>query len=315
MSKKTLILFFNANAYYFGRINDESILVDEPFSKSCLLFKVVSKLLRKIHCPLTRYFYKSWFKCINDFSTIILFDRSCLVDYSLMRNISKYAPNANKVLYSWNMVRDEAELAEQKKLALRYGFKQYSYDQGDCLKYKLNFNTIMYTKSILLPRKEKKYDAFFLGMLKDKKEQICFLYDAMLANGLKAHFTIVDDKVFRLDAETKKLPFDFRSQYVNYFDYLDMLAESESIIDFAQKNQDGLSMRVMEAIFFNKKLITTNVSIKKEFFYDENKIFVLEKDHFDKSALVSFLNKEMIPYAEDVKTYYSIEQWIQRFES
>lgn len=55
-----------------------------------------------------------------------------------------------------------------------------------------------------------------------------------------------------------------------------MVGTSRAILDIAQQKQDGYSMRVMEAIFFNKKLVTTNTAVKQSVFYDENNIFIVD---------------------------------------
>lgn len=98
---------------------------------------------------------------------------------------------------------------------------------------------------------------------------------------------------------------------IKYEVYLQELNKSKTILDVTNQNQDGLSLRVMEALFFNKKLITTNDSIRNYDFYKKENIFIL-KDGFEQ-GLKEFLK---IPYCEvekDIKEYYSIENWVARF--
>ena len=76
------------------------------------------------------------------------------------------------------------------------------------------------------------------------------LYDMFTSAGLTPRFVIVSK-----GERKEKFPFEYRDDYVGYYDYLKMVGTSRAILDIAQQKQDGYSMRVMEAIFFNKKLV------------------------------------------------------------
>ena len=58
-----------------------------------------------------------------------------------------------------------------------------------------------------------------------------------------------------------------------------MFASSFCIVDIPLKNQRGLTIRTIDAIYNKKKLITTNKAIKKYNFYSENNIFVVDENN------------------------------------
>ena len=99
--------------------------------------------------------------------------------------------------------------------------------------------------------------------------------------GLTPRFVIVSK-----GERKEKFPFEYRDDYVGYYDYLKMVGTSRAILDIAQQKQDGYSMRVMEAIFFNKKLVTTNTAVKQSVFYDENNIFILPNVTIGEKSIV-----------------------------
>lgn len=74
--------------------------------------------------------------------------------------------------------------------------------------------------------------------------------------GMKPEFVIVEN-----GNQHEDLPFTIRHSYVNYADYLDMVSQSKAILDITQQGQNGFSMRVMESIFLNKKLVSTNMAL------------------------------------------------------
>lgn len=100
---------------------------------------------------------------------------------------------------------------------------------------------------------------------------------------------------------------------LGYYDYLKMVGTSRAILDIAQQKQDGYSMRVMEAIFFNKKLVTTNTAVKQSVFYDENNIFIVDLKTTTADELQAFFAKPFRNYSDEVREYYSIEAWVDRF--
>ena len=71
--------------------------------------------------------------------------------------------------------------------------------------------------------------------------------------------------------------------------------------------------RVMEAIFFNKKLVTTNTAVKQSVFYDENNIFIVDLKTTTADELQAFFAKPFRNYSDEVREYYSIEAWVDRF--
>lgn len=58
--------------------------------------------------------------------------------------------------------------------------------------------------------------------------------------GLTPRFVIVSK-----GERKEKFPFEYRDDYVGYYDYLKMVGTSRAILDIAQQKQDGYSMRVM----------------------------------------------------------------------
>ena len=72
-------------------------------------------------------------------------------------------------------------------------------------------------------------------------------------------------------------------------------------------------MRVMEAIFFDKKLLSTNIALKKADFYNPNNIMIINLEKTSSEELKKFFERPMETYSEKIKDYYSFEKWIERF--
>lgn len=306
MHEKILVLTSNSDAYYFGHLSIPDVYICSVFQDSPDKHSIILKFFRKIECSLTRVYYLDWYKRIGEFSKIIITDIALAYDCKLLENIRRKSKHSKCYIYSWNLVKNEKKHYALMELAKKTDFSFYCYDKGTCLRYGLKFNTIMYDKKLHLPNNEVEYDMFFLGFLKDRKEKILTLYEAMTNGGLRPQFVIVGRK-------DGNLPFSYRESYVNYYEYLEMVSKSRAILDISQKGQDGYSMRVMEAIFFDKKLITTNKYVKDSIFYNENNIYIINLEKIVPDEIKHFFELEFHPYPKNVKEYYSFEEWIDRF--
>ncbi|MDF2544551.1 MAG: hypothetical protein K0S47_4269 [Herbinix sp.] len=304
----TLIIAADRHAYYFERINNEQISIQNVFKDSISLKHNLLRLFRKMKWNYTYLYYGDWFKLLPKVNKIIVLDMALEIDNCLLRNISKMAPTAVKSLYSWNIIIDDKKYKKMKNLVDEAGFKYYCYDRGNCEKYNFHFNTIMYDRTLCLPKTEVKFDTIFVGFLKDKKDKLLSLYETFQKANVDAKFIIVD-----LNGQISGLPFEVRNQYIDYSLYLEMVNNSQSILDIVQADQDGFSMRVMESIFLNKKLITTNNAIKAAKFYNKNNILVMDLEHICKEDIVEFFQLEFQGYPESIRDYYSVESWVGRF--
>jgi hypothetical protein len=94
---------------------------------------------------------------------------------------------------------------------------------------------------------------------------------------------------------------------MNYTKVLDFLKRSNCVLDIHQTGQTGLTMRTIESLALNKKILTTNKFIKNESIYDSNSIRVFSKE--DKEIDLKFI-KERIKINRAM-TKYSIENWLK----
>lgn len=99
--------------------------------------------------------------------------------------------------------------------------------------------------------------------------------------------------------------------YLPYPKFLEFLINSNGILEIMQENQTGLTLRTMEAIFFKKKLVTTNKAIKHYLFYHPDNIFILGEDSIEN--LSNFLEKDYHPLEHDKINFFESQNWLDRF--
>lgn len=175
--------------------------------------------------------------------------------------------------------------------------EQWSFDSSDCKKYGMLYNTTYYFNKIKLPDLPVTNDVFFIGFNKGRKSKIELIEGVLSNMGCSTDFIVIED--------------DDRSGLIPYIETLHIMAKSKLILDIVQEGQTGMSLRPMESIFFNKKLITTDLNISSEDFYSKDNIFIWGRDNVD--DLKSFVEKPYNKIDSDIVEKYDIISWLNRF--
>ncbi|WP_293941106.1 MULTISPECIES: hypothetical protein [unclassified Sphingobacterium] len=97
---------------------------------------------------------------------------------------------------------------------------------------------------------------------------------------------------------------------ITYLENIDLVRQSKALADFSNYLHDGLSFRALEAIGFNKKLITTQKSIQKYDFYQPDNILIIDPTT-DYNQVITFLNTPMREIDPLIKRKYSFSNWIK----
>ncbi|MFD2908051.1 hypothetical protein ACFSX9_04810 [Flavobacterium ardleyense] len=92
-------------------------------------------------------------------------------------------------------------------------------------------------------------------------------------------------------------------------DLKDDLEHSKIFLDLIRKDHNGLSFRIFEAIAMQRKIITTNKTIKNYDFYNPNNILILDSDT-DINISNDFLATPYEPLSEAIYCKYTIQNWV-----
>ena len=71
-----------------------------------------------------------------------------------------------------------------------------------------------------------------------------------------------------------------------------------------------MTLRPLEALFLNKKLVTNYKEIKNEKFYNVNNIFILNNNY---EEIADFLKTPYVAIDEAIKEQYTCTSWMLRF--
>ena len=189
---------------------------------------------------------------------------ACRTDSGYLRKLSKL-PNITMVMVMVNV------MASKKKLIMaRIPFFHYvfSFDKTDCTKYHLYYYPAFYSRTEAKKPKTLTSDAFFVGASKgDRHKKIRILYERLKKRGGNPEFYLAGEK-----SEKDRLVGIHYDQWLSYRDVLGKVLSTNCLIEIMGEGQTGLTLRAMEAICYDKKLVTDNPAVKRLKFYSTGNI-------------------------------------------
>lgn len=217
-------------------------------------------------------------------------------DLRLLHLTANFLRNTNFTFYwSWNEINKKKELEAMQEM----GYNISLYDYYAATKFNLKYIHQVYRfapASIIKPEvKTHEYDCYWLGKIKSRLPVVNRLEKFLLSQKLTCRFIYVYE----------------RTQRLSYIENLRNVLNSKCIIDINDEGSFGLSLRVMESIFFNRKLITTNSFIRQCDFYNPNNIFIYGEDKDE--SIKAFMDLDYQPVSQDILNRYDINEWIGNF--
>ncbi|TDW47125.1 hypothetical protein EV144_105141 [Flavobacterium sp. 270] len=197
--------------------------------------------------------------------------------------------------------------------------KKYTFDSKDSQKYNLSFRPLFFSDDYhsLVTENKTKYDLLFIGTAHSDRYVISEQVGTWcVKNNLKnfafyyspSRLVFLFFKLF--DSSFKK----FKYRKISFFSLkheqiIELYKQSKVVLDINHPNQRGLTMRVFEALGSGKKLITTNIDIKRYPFYNENNIYVIDRHNIKLDH--HFFDLPFININENLYHKMSISGWLE----
>lgn len=163
-----------------------------------------------------------------------------------------------------------------------------SYDQGECKKFGF-INVKSYYSQIVNPLNFNiQYDVYFCGKAKGREQELLKLYDKLSASGFICLFFITNVPKNKIIKRTGII----YNKSLSYKKNIELLCKSKCILEVIQNGSTGETLRVMEAITYNKKLISNNDELKKQDYYNPSQI-IIYKDSLSEKNIQDIRNNEV----------------------
>ena len=141
----------------------------------------------------------------------------------------------------------------------------------------------------------KDIDLCFIGTDKGRLPELLRWKERFEREGLRTHFHVVADRRKTYSPQDQALVTD---TWISYASNLELARRSRCLLELLQSTQRGPTMRSLEALFFDCKLITNNAAIVDCGFYDPSRIFVIGRDRLE--DLQAFLRSPATAPAQEL---------------
>jgi hypothetical protein len=320
-NKKVLFLcplFFNYHKKLMKAMESLGAEVDyfDERPSNTVLSKALLRINRKFVTVQIKKYYEEISLKIKDKNYDYIF--ICQAEATpkwFLKDVRKMNPNARIVLMLWDSVANKVNTLEKLDL-----FDEvFSFDKKDCDQFGLTFRPLFFDKEYELIAKEEPtfvYDLFFVGtvhsdryrILKEVKQQF-------EKNDLNVfYFLYIPSKLMYY--QRKLMTSDLNGSQINEFSFVGMpsdqlaakLKQSKAVVDIQHPKQTGLTMRTIEMLGANKKMITTNTDIQNYDFYHPNNICIVDREKVE--VPTEFMTTPFVPVDEKVKDRYSINYFV-----
>lgn len=285
------------------------ILVDFSFAKYVTDVKSVSSFLtppvwKRLQSLFTHKVYLPDNSKLEDIvagaDVIVMFDTRKDYDLVASRIESVCKPTAKLIFYSWNPIIDSDAHARLGKRWLKTTFSK-----EDALAYNFEYVGSFYFSNQPTKKLPIKYDGFFIGRDKGRRELLHNVATLYERKQLSSKVILVDNRKALFDKH-----YSWRMDYTEVCKYV---MESNSVIEILQDGQEGISLRVFESLFFEKKLVTNNRHIVDYDFYDSRNVFILGMD--DEARFKEFILSPYIKVDEEILSRYRMHNWLNKMLS
>lgn len=189
----------------------------------------------------------------------------------------------------------------------------YSFDREQCdklgMSYLDQFMPMGYKESAAsAASKEAKPEptALFIGREKGRGEMLVDLASMLKDCGCGVDFRILADK-----STSIRTPYHIASE-VDYYQLLEATLQADVLVEINQQGQSGFTMRVLEAAYYGKKLITNNHFIKESPLYHPHNVLVLgDRETWTADRFREFLRLPVQSVAPEIIYKYSPDSMLE----
>ncbi|MDI1305540.1 MAG: hypothetical protein PSX42_11960 [bacterium] len=270
-----------------------------PFSYKNIFSRLINFFLKLISFPSLKEKNKTDYikKVIQNRD---LFDQILIIRPDKLQRKALLLLRDNAIQMSCFLFDGIENFKDQKK-TLSFFDTVYSYDKKDVEKYNFQFLT-NYIYDDQIETKKITNLVFNISSFDDRFPFLEKLANYFSRERISFRFIVKKDRFF------KHKNIEISDRYLLISEVKNIIASSLVLVDIQQKNQDGLTFRIFEALGYKKKLITNNQDIITYDFYNENNIFVISEENYE--IPLSFFETNYMEIDPKIINNYDLTAWV-----
>ena len=221
-------------------------------------------------------------------------------------------PKAQTVLYLWDSMSNRPGIAQ----ALRYYDTAFSFDPESASQYGMTLRPLFFTSGFERPVAQVfDYQLSFVGTMHSDRYEVINQLQSQLNGSINAYWYPYLQAPWVYWAYRAAKPAmryaqkkDFQFKPLDTAKVQEIFARSQAVVDIEHPKQRGLTMRTFETMGANKKLITTNQSVRQYDFFRKENICVIDRKK--PNIPVTFWDASYQPLSPDIYRKYSLAGWL-----
>lgn len=249
--------------------------IPSPFKQLLTRFNFNIILNRYCTTPLSRWVYPWLYPCpFDDGKPLCFLFFECqyaIFNTSYLEYLRRRYPGVKLVLFMQDVV-SSLPYYPMEQLKDRFDLI-LSFDSDDCQRYQLSYHPTPY--SIIQPAqwvKQPPVDVYFCGAVKSRYPALMALYRRCMAEGLTCRF-IMNGAPRANRVKGDGLIYD---RPVSYMTNLSHVQSARCLVEIIQRSAKGSTLRLWEALFFDKLLLTNSTVVRNQPFYNPSFIRSLD---------------------------------------
>jgi hypothetical protein len=289
---------------------------ERPFNSS--IAKILNRLNFKavINKTIKKYYSDILQKSIvADYDFLLVIAPETITDDFLI-NVKLNNKKIKTVLYLWDSIKNKKNASD----LIEYFDKIVTFDKADSLMdSRVNFLPLFYIDAyakILNKSKDYPYQFAFIGTAHSGRYKlVTTIADSLGMKKINNYLFYYSPsrllfflkKLFTNELNGMSLK-DISFKSMTSEEIISVLTDTKVVIDIEHPNQNGLTMRTIEMVGMQKKLITTNKNVMEYDFYNPSNILVVDREnpHVD----MSFIYSEYHNIDNAIRDKYSLSSWL-----
>lgn len=267
------------------------------------IFTYIRMMWFKYNFPMKKIWLNNALSDLGD--VMIVFD-SCVNEY-ILAWLKKMYSDKRFIFYYWNSINHTSFPVEKVR---ELGYEVWRFDPADASKYQYRLNPQFFCHNwynSLDPADVPEVDIGFVGRDKNGRMQ--------LVQKVLSELNKIDNCTSSIYITAPKwYLYFFNRNYKRILNFEDMIRKemrARILLDVANSERCGYTLRVYDALCNGRKLITNNINIIDEDFYDKRNSFVYGLD--SPEDFETFVNTDFSREKEDKLENSNMSNWLARF--
>lgn len=321
--KNKRILFLSVKLFNYENIIADKLrslgaIVDyyDERPNNSIITKGIIRLKRDLYKhKIVKYYQGILHKIQNAHYDYFFLIKGEVVPQFFIDELKKYNPEIVLLYYTF-----DSFLNNPNGIAILHNFdKKFTFDRKDSISYNLGFRPLFFSDDYKKIDSEKlpEIDLLFIGTAHSDRYIISEAISGWCENNYLKNVSFyyspsrLSFLFFKLfDSSFKKFNYSKLSfKSLKHSEIIELYSKTKVVLDINHPNQNGLTMRVFEALGAGKKIITTNEDVINYPFYDSDTIYIIDRN---KIVLdIDFFRKPFKNIDSDLYFRMSIDGWVE----